>query len=93
MTDVDGHRHRNALPIGKMRLEPWAKQNMHAGEVLTPPFLELVNKTTEPFMSTVNDSAATKATFFDAKVVLVGEALTLLRPHTGMSFNHAAVQF
>ena len=92
MTDVDGYKHSNTLPIGKTRSETWAKQKVHANEVLTPPFLELVNKTAEPFMSTVNDCAAIKAIFFDAKVLLVGEALTLLRPHTGMSLNHVAVR-
>ena len=93
MTDIDGHRHCNTLPAGKMQPEVWAKQKAHAAEVLTPPFLELINKTTEPFISTVNDCAAPRASFLDGKLLLVGEALTLLRPHTGMSFNHAAMSY
>lgn len=91
MTDVNGYTHRYTLPAGKMHPETWQKHKNHAGQVLNPPFLELVNKTAEPFISTVNDCAATKASFFDGKLLLVGEALTLLRPHTGMSFSHAAV--
>ena len=91
MTDVDGCTHRNTLPAGKMKLETWQKHKIHASQILNPPFLELVNKTAEPFISTVNDCASTKASFFDGKLLLVGEALTLLRPHTGMSFDHAAV--
>lgn len=91
MTDIDGHKHQNTLPIGKMRPETWQKQQEHANRVLNPPFLELVSKTTEPFISSVNDCAATQASCFDGRLLLVGEALTLLRPHTGMSFNHAAV--
>lgn len=91
MTDIDGHTHRNTLPAGKMRPDVWAKQKAHAAEVLTPPFLELINQTMEPFISTVNDCTAPRASFFDGKILLVGEALTLLRPHTGMSFNHAAM--
>ena len=91
MTDIDGYTHRNTLPIGKMRPEIWTKHKAYGAGVLTPPFLELVNKTTQPFISTVNDCVATQASFFDGKLLVVGEALTLLRPHTGMSFNHAAV--
>ncbi|KAL8895743.1 MAG: hypothetical protein Q9207_008037 [Kuettlingeria erythrocarpa] len=91
MTDIDGRTHRNTLPAGKMRPDIWSKHKAHAAQVLTAPFLELVNKTSEPFISTVNDCTATQASFFDGRLLLVGEALTLLRPHTGMSFNHAAV--
>ena len=91
MTDVNGYTHRNTLPAGKIKPETWKKHKNHARNVLDSPFLELVNKTAEPFISTVNDCASTKASFFDGKLLLVGEALTLLRPHTGMSFNHAAV--
>ena len=91
MTDVNGYTHRNTLPAGKMKPETWQKHKNRARHVLNPPFLELVNKTAEPFISTVNDCASTKASFFDGKLLLVGEALTLLHPHTGMSFNHATV--
>ena len=91
MTDFNGYTHRNTLPAGNTKPETWQKQKNHASRVLNPPFLELVNKTVEPFISTVNDCASTKASFIDGKLLLVGEALTLLRPHTGMSFNQAAV--
>ena len=91
MTDIDGHLHRSTLPIGKMRPEVWARHKAYAAQVLTPPFLELVNKTTQPFISTVDDCAAPRVSFFDSRVILAGESLTLLRPHTGSSFNHAAI--
>lgn len=91
MTDVNGYTHRNTLPAGKMQPEAWQKHKNHASQVLNPPFLDLVNKTAEPFISTVIDCASTKASFFDGELLLVSEALTLLRPHTGMSFNHAAL--
>lgn len=91
MTDVDDHYHRRTLPAGRMRPEVWLRQKAYAAQLLTPPFLELVHKTTHPFIATVNDCAAPQASFFDGRLLLVGEALTLLRPHTGMSFNHAAV--
>ena len=91
MIDVNGYTHRNTLPAGNTKPETWQKQKNHASWVLNPPFLKLVNKTAEPFISTVNDCASTKASFLDGKLLLVSEALTLLRPHTSMSFNQAAV--
>lgn len=91
LTDTDGHTHRNTLPMGKMSSEVWHKQKAYAAQVMTPYFLELVNKTTLPFVSTIRDCSSTHASFLDGKILFVGEALTLMRPHTGMSFNHSAV--
>ncbi len=91
MTDIDGHRHRNTLPVGKMRPEVWARLKARAAEVVEPSFLELINHTAEPFISTVRDCVSPRASFFDGRLLLVGEALTLMRPHTGMSFSHGAM--
>ena len=91
MTDTDGHLHANTLPIGKMCPDTWEKLKSHASNVLNTPFLELVNKTSTPFVSTVRDCAAPRATFYDNRLILVGEALTLYRPHTGVSVNQSAL--
>ena len=53
--------------------------------------LELVKKTINPAISVVHDYACPRATFFDGKVVLVGDALALFRPHAALSFNQAAL--
>lgn len=91
MTDVDGHLHGTTLPIGKIRPEVWQKLKAYASKVLNPPFLELVNKTARPFVSTVRDCAAPRANFCNGRLLLVGEAFTLYRPHTGISFNQSAL--
>ena len=91
LTDIDGHTHRNTLPMGKMAPATWQKQKDYAAQVMTPCFLELVNKTTRPFVSTIRDRSSPRASFLAGNVLFVGEALTLMRPHTGMSFNHSAV--
>ncbi|KAL6720040.1 hypothetical protein ACLMJK_001961 [Lecanora helva] len=91
MTDSDGHRHRNTLPPGKMRPEVWSKQKSYAQSELARPFAELVEKTTQPFISSVSDTIAPSASFFDGKLLLVGEALALFRPHIALSANQAAV--
>ena len=61
LTDTEGHTHRNTLPMGKMKPEIWQKQKDYASQVMTPCFLELVNKTTLPFVSTVRDRSSTRA--------------------------------
>ena len=91
LTDTEGQKHRNTLPMGKMRPEVWQKQKAYAAQVMTPCFLELVNLTKLPFVSTIRDRSSSRASFLDGRVLFVGEALTLIRPHTGMSFNHSAV--
>ena len=91
MTDSDGHHHHNTLPPGKMRPEIWSKQKTYAQSVLARPFAELVEKTTQPFISSVSDTRAPRASFFDGKILLVGDALTLFRPHVALSANQAAL--
>lgn len=91
MTDVDGHRHHNTLPIGKMRKDVWAKQRAYGNEVLTPPFVELINKIDQPFITAISDTIAPRASFFDGKLLLVGDALALFRPHIAASTNQAAL--
>ena len=91
MTDNDGHRYRNTLPPGKMRPEIWHKQKSYAQSVLARPFAELVGKTTQPFISSVSDNIVPRASFFGGKLLLVGEALALFRPHIALSANQAAV--
>ena len=91
LTDIEGVVHGNTLPKGKMRPETWQRQRSRAKQIMTPCFLELVNKTTLSFVSAVRDRQSRKASCLDGKVIFVEEALTLMRPHTGMSFNHSAI--
>ena len=91
MTDVNGHRHRNTLPIGGVRDEIWFKQKALAREILAPPFAELVNKTSQPFVATISETISPRASFLDGKVLLVGDALASFRPHAALSTNQAAL--
>lgn len=91
MTDTDGHLRTSTMPAGKIRPEVWMKLKSTASELLNPPFLELVNKTANPFISTIRDLAAPRAAFCDGRLLLVGEALTVYRPHTGVGFNQSAL--
>lgn len=90
LTDVNGHKHRYYLPSGKMRDEVWSQQKAVAEKTLPPPFLELINKIQQPFVAVISDTTASNASFLDGKLLLVGDALTLFRPHNALSSNQAA---
>ena len=91
MTDVTGKRHHNTLPIGKMNPKVWNRQRAIAEETLPAPFAELINKTTQPFITTVTDIVSSQASFFNGKLLLVGDALVPFRPHVACSTNQAAL--
>ncbi|KAI9724265.1 MAG: hypothetical protein M1828_003689 [Chrysothrix sp. TS-e1954] len=91
LTDTSGHTHRSTVPVGEMDPKAWSDLKADAATALNPSFLELVNATQQPFLATIRDGASPRGSFFDGHLVLVGEALRLLRPHTGMSANQAAV--
>lgn len=90
-TDKDGRKHHNFVPLGKIQDKAWARQKSRAVRILSAPFWELVNKTQQPGLSIIHDFAADKAAFYDNKVLLVGDALALFRPHMALALNQAAL--
>ncbi|MCJ1251741.1 hypothetical protein MMC30_008978 [Trapelia coarctata] len=92
MTDTNGHRHRNTLPMGKMREDIWAKQKAYAIKVLPAPFAELLVKTKHPFISAVGDIASRKAAFHDGKLLLVGDALLPFRTPCGVQHQSGSIE-
>jgi 2-polyprenyl-6-methoxyphenol hydroxylase-like FAD-dependent oxidoreductase len=81
LTDSQGIRHRSTMPRGLMRED--IKQRMHrtAVEELPRPFAEVVMKTEEPFVQTIDDLTIPRLVF--GRVVLIGDAASLVRPHIG----------
>ena len=90
MTVKDGQRHRSTLPPGKLRAGVWTKQQDQCNQVLAAPVKELIGKVKIPFVTTVADFEASQASFLDGKVLLVGEALALMRPHVAQSTSQSA---
>lgn len=91
MTDNAGRRHHHTIPIGKMQSSVWDKQRRQAHQLLPRPFAELVEKTTEPFISTISDIDVSQAVFYNGKLLFVGDALVPFRPHVACSTNQAAL--
>ncbi|KAI0179313.1 hypothetical protein GGR52DRAFT_299848 [Hypoxylon sp. FL1284] len=90
MTGVDGIRRHTKLPPGQVRPEAWEKQKAHARTVFAPSYLELVEKIASPFLHLITDYYSPRASFAGGRVLLVGDAATLLRPHLAFSTNQAA---
>jgi 2-polyprenyl-6-methoxyphenol hydroxylase-like FAD-dependent oxidoreductase len=90
MTDSDGHLHHTTMPAGKMQDIIWPRQKEHAKKALPSAFSELVCATTLPFVQAITDVLSSKASFFDGKVLLVGDAVAGFRPHTAASTSQAA---
>ena len=92
-TDVEGRKHSSTIPRGKMQPKVWRDLlERRFGDIANPHFIELFEETHEPFVSAIRDFPASKAVFWDGKVILVGDAFALCRPHAGGSTSQAAFQ-
>ena len=90
MTDTDGKCYPITLPVGKMRPEILDQQRAHAREILLLQFAEIVCDTQQPFIQAITDVMAPRNSFFDGKVLLIGDAVAGFRPHTAASTSQAA---
>lgn len=90
-TDSSGKIHSTTVPRGKVDPKVWEKRQS-SGKALSVPFAELIRNTTDPFVSAIRDSMTPQAVAYDGKLLLVGDAFSLFRPHTGSSMNQAARQ-
>jgi 2-polyprenyl-6-methoxyphenol hydroxylase-like FAD-dependent oxidoreductase len=90
MTDINGKRHAITLPVGTMNPDAWLKQKAYASKTLPPQYAEAVCKTEQPFIQAITDVISPQNSFFDGKVLLVGDALAGFRPHTAASTSQAA---
>lgn len=90
MTDVDGKRHHTKVSPGKVHPQVWAKQKAIGRRLLAAPYLEVLDKIESPFLHLITDYTCPRASFAGGKVLVVGDAATLLRPHIAFSTNQAA---
>lgn len=73
-----------------MQPEVWAAKQ-EEGAALSKPFAELLQKTDDPFVSAIREFPPRQSVFHDGKLILVGDAYCLFRPHVGSSTNQAAM--
>ncbi|KAI1371688.1 FAD/NAD(P)-binding domain-containing protein [Hypoxylon crocopeplum] len=92
MTDaIDGHRHHNIVPSGRVRKDVWDARLEEARKALLPaPFLEVITKIKLPFIQVITDFCSSRAAFENGHVLLIGDALATYRPHTAFSATQSA---
>ncbi|RCI07622.1 hypothetical protein L249_1676 [Ophiocordyceps polyrhachis-furcata BCC 54312] len=88
---VDGHRHHYFVPAGRVCKNVWEERVGRAYAVPFPaPFLEVMTKIRRPFVQVITDFCSPRASFEQGRLLLVGDALSLFRPHTAFSGTQAA---
>jgi 2-polyprenyl-6-methoxyphenol hydroxylase-like FAD-dependent oxidoreductase len=92
LTDVSGKTHQTTVPRGKMNPQIWQRVIDRESSVGNPYFVDVMRAVKEPFVSTINDFGGQKSVFWNGRVLLVGDAFTLCRPHGGGSTSQAALQ-
>ncbi|ROT41235.1 FAD/NAD(P)-binding domain-containing protein [Sodiomyces alkalinus F11] len=88
---IDGHRHHNIVPSGHVRKDIWEARLQTARSIPLPgPFLEIITKIERPFIQVITEVISPRASFEDGRVLLMGDGLSLYRPHTAFSGTQAA---
>lgn len=97
-TDVHGKVHANTVSQGLVPPALWAHMKARFLSQMRAPLAEVVDKTPRPFVTKVCEArgghrhggGGVGASFYDGRVVLVGDAFTALRSHLGMASEQAA---
>ena len=88
MTDRNGHPRGYAIPEGLLA-DRWVEYLHRDAENLLPlSFREVVEATTQPFAQAIRDLASDHMVV--GRVVIIGDAAAIPRPHTAASTSKAA---
>jgi 2-polyprenyl-6-methoxyphenol hydroxylase-like FAD-dependent oxidoreductase len=89
LTGRDGRRYDLAIPPRQVTPEAAAELYADADALLAPCCAEVVQLTREPFIQAIYDLASPRLVF--GRVVLIGDAAFVARPHTGMGATKAGL--
>jgi 2-polyprenyl-6-methoxyphenol hydroxylase-like FAD-dependent oxidoreductase len=87
-TDAEGRHHEFSIPPPLIREEVIRTMRRDAEAVMPPPFLDVLRRIDRPFFTPIYDHASPRMTF--GRVVLVGDAASVGRPHMGFGVSKAA---
>ncbi|MBN3786419.1 FAD binding domain-containing protein [Burkholderia sp. Ac-20353] len=88
LTDANGNYYANGIPPHLIRPDVLADMREAAHDLLSPEFAEVVHKTKQPLFQPIYDLEATQLVF--DRIVLLGDAAFVARPHCGMGVTKAA---
>ncbi|KAL4746463.1 hypothetical protein BDW72DRAFT_210411 [Aspergillus terricola var. indicus] len=90
-TDINGVLHAHTVPGHLLNPDVWlAQRRRYIPDKTTAPLAELVTQTSRPFVTKVGESDPHTLTFFDGRLLLVGDAFSGFRPHLGLASEQAA---
>ncbi|MFN0316709.1 MAG: FAD binding domain-containing protein [Burkholderiales bacterium] len=87
LTDAQGKLHEFGIPPPLIRPEVIAKVRADAHRLLAPQFAEVLDRTARPFFQPIYDLESPRLVF--GRVVLIGDAAFVARPHVGMGVTKA----
>jgi 2-polyprenyl-6-methoxyphenol hydroxylase-like FAD-dependent oxidoreductase len=88
-SDVDGHRHEVAPPPALIRPDILTKTKADAFALLASPIAAIFARAELPFFHPIYDLASPRLVF--GRVVLLGDAAFVARPHVGAGVTKAAL--
>ena len=88
LADARGQVHELTIPPNLIRGEVVSAMRAAAKALLAPQFAELVRLTAHPFFQPIYDLASPRLAF--GRVVILGDAAFIARPHLGMGVTKAA---
>jgi 2-polyprenyl-6-methoxyphenol hydroxylase-like FAD-dependent oxidoreductase len=95
MTDAKGALHNYTVTADLLRPEAWRLQLARRKDTVSSLWHRLFAISTVsrlPLLTAIRSFDNTSASFFDRKLLLVGEAFSLIRPHMGASCSIPALQ-
>ena len=90
LTSIDGHRHKWSVPQGKLNPVAWQRQLRQRGGALNKTSSDVIGTIERPFLQVIGDHMASKALYLNGRVLIVGDALATIRPHTGLGVSTGA---
>jgi 2-polyprenyl-6-methoxyphenol hydroxylase-like FAD-dependent oxidoreductase len=88
MTDREGRHRGYSVPEGLLAPQWIEHIRQEAGQLLPPAFRSVVQATPQPFVQSIRDLACTQ--LVSGRVILLGDAAAIPRPHTAASTSKAA---
>jgi 2-polyprenyl-6-methoxyphenol hydroxylase-like FAD-dependent oxidoreductase len=88
LTGKDGVRHELSIPPNLIRDEVIAEMRSDAERLLPPPFAETISLAPQPFVQAIYELESPGMVF--GRVVLIGDAAFVARPHAGAGVTKAA---
>ena len=88
-TDATGHCHGTSIPPPLIRPDVVARVKADARAKLAPQIAGLIEQTTQPFFQAVFDLESPRIAI--GRVVLLGDAAFVARPHVGVGITKAAL--